>query len=192
MLGDVTASERSCGDGWGNAEMNTLLDQLEGSASTSTCLAFGSVSGEEIRFARIWSDSATSASWFSALLPDGAPVAMVLNASRACITALLGAWRAGLTVLSLPDPTRMAGATYSALLKQISDSHGDLYLLTERTRVDALPEMTAVHPVDFETAAFGGSGRRRESVGSFIQYTSGSTRSPAGVVLDLAAMASGI
>ncbi len=172
--------------------MITLLDQLEASANTSTSLSFGSVASERVAFSRIWSDSQISAGWMSARHGDGEPIAMVLNASQACLTALFGAWRAGLTVLSLPDPSRMAADPYAALLDQLAATHGRLDLLADPANMASLPETSSVETHRFEATTAGGPGKRRESVGSFIQYTSGSTRKPAGVVLDLTAMAAGI
>jgi acyl-CoA synthetase (AMP-forming)/AMP-acid ligase II len=168
-----------------------VLDLLERSAGTEAWMLFVPESKDRVPFADVWQDAATAADWFSARTAEGDTVAMVLTGTRASVTAMLGAWRAGLRIASLPDPSRMATNDYVALLRHVQADVVPSLVVVPPSAMTHLPPV-GVPLAPHEASTAGGPPGRRDYAGGFVQYTSGSTQRPAGVRLTADAIAAGI
>lgn len=169
-----------------------LLELLEASCSGRGMVRFMPDHPTPRPLAHLWRDSETAARWLSARIPEGGCAAAVLATSPTCLAALVGAWRAGLTVASLPTPARgMRSGDYQCQVAQICAQTGADLLLVDDAYLAMLPPMT-VPVVGYGECAAGAAGGRVDCVGDFVQFTSGSTRSPKGVRLDLCAVAANV
>src|SRR5688500_12621001 len=89
------------------AETNaTLLDMIERSAAGAGTVRFLADSPDRIPVGSLWEDAAKSARWQATNIGTGAVVGTILTNTYACAATLLGAWRAGNRVASLPLPAR--------------------------------------------------------------------------------------
>src|SRR5207237_10886985 len=84
----------------------SILDLLDDSATGHGTVHFPGEEPEPTPFSELWRASERAAQWIAANVGTGATVAAVLTNSRACVTTLIGAWRAGCPVASLPFPAR--------------------------------------------------------------------------------------
>ncbi len=119
---------------------------------------------------------------------------MLLDSTPECITAALAAFRAGLTLVSLPLPARgSAIEDYFGLVTEICRTAGVQSLVTDAKYVYALSELpsVAVYPFEFELPNVRRSPLESSSA-SFVQFTSGSTSHPKGVPLTLDELASNV
>src|SRR5437016_1987050 len=115
-----------------------------------------------------------------------------METSLDCLVSLLGAWRAGITTLSLPYPGRSAPLDeYRRQLLDIGRTAGvELLVLPER--LASLDLEGAVRITSFRECA---AHPRRADVadpGEFVQFSSGSTGRPKGVRLSSSAIAADV
>ncbi len=118
----------------------------------------------------------------------GGAVAALLTASHDCLATFFGALQSGLTLVSLPHPAR--GMDAEEYLAQVRT----MCTLTEASALVCEPGLTALlsaAPVPVHTfgewrSARGPDAPRTE--GSLVQFTSGSTATPRGIALTLAAL----
>ena len=61
---------------------------------------------EEAGLGRLWRRSERAAACFLDAVGPGGTVALLMETSLDCLVCVLGAWRAGITTLSLPYPSR--------------------------------------------------------------------------------------
>ena len=83
-----------------------LLDLLEGASGGRGVIRFLPEEPRVVPVAQIWRASERAARWFSQRCASDGSVGMVLATASSAVTALVGAWRAGLCVASLPTPGR--------------------------------------------------------------------------------------
>jgi len=163
-----------------------LIDRLHETASTSFHINFLD-DGEEVQFSQLWDDAGRVSAWLRAHCETPA-VGTVLDNSRGSVTCLLGAWRAGLRVISLPAPPRGRGiGWYPAYLADVC-SHADVGLVVlDATYVSSMPSALGIeifshaHILD----AAGTWAQLDLAGGRLVQFTSGSTSDPKGVELSL-------
>lgn len=170
--------------------MTTVLDLMEDAARGDGKIRF-LPSGDVRSIGDIWRDAEAAAGALSAGFAPGEAVGALLSSSPLCIAGLVGAWRAGLDLVSLPLPARgMAIEEYVALLDRITEQVGARAVLVESEYAPFL-EQARVEVIPFDEALSGGAGSRggADAVGRLIQYTSGSTSDPKGVVLSLESVA---
>jgi fatty-acyl-CoA synthase len=146
-----------------------------------------------------WAECVTDAERFALGLRrlgcrPGTQIGYVLTNSQAAATALMGAWLAGVTVLSLPLPTRaFTGDAYARYLTKIVASTDAEMLFCDQNIHSALENAGFVSlPVwDFADIRSGGvfepSPAGIDDV-CFIQFTSGSTATPRGCTLTMRAI----
>ncbi len=84
----------------------SMLDLLDDGATGRGSVHFLGDEPDPTPMAELWRESERAARWIAANVGTGTCVAMVLTNTRSCVTALVGAWRAGCTVASLPLPGR--------------------------------------------------------------------------------------
>ena len=172
----------------GAARTSHLLDILEDGASGNGTVHFISDERDPTSIADLWRAAEQSARWIAAKFGAGATIAMVLMNTRACVTALFGAWRAGCSVASLPLPARgMSSDVYSDQLRRFCMAADAAGLLLDPTFAQQFSNLGAsVHAFD-ETLS-GGPALGTERDGALIQFTSGSLGAPKGIYLGLEAV----
>jgi acyl-CoA synthetase (AMP-forming)/AMP-acid ligase II len=171
-----------------------LVDLLEDAAAGAGSLRL-IPDGTATSFADLWKQSGLAARWLASRVDDGAVVAAVMSTSVEALACLVGGWRAGLTVASLPTPARsMSVDEYRAQIETLCRLVGAKLLLVDEAHV-SLFSTAAVEVSGIRT--FTAPGRRlgpaREATpGSFVQLTSGTTSTPRGVHLSMEAMAANV
>jgi acyl-CoA synthetase (AMP-forming)/AMP-acid ligase II len=170
-----------------------LLDLLDDASDGRGAVRFWP-DDERVPFAELWTRAGRAAQALRARVDERTTVAAVLSTSADAIATLVGGWRAGLTVASLPLPARgMSGDAYAeqvdALCKLVD---ARLLLVADDDRGHFANAQTPVEGF----AALVASPRRVAGAdagrGSFVQLTSGTTAAPKGVRLSLDALASNI
>src|SRR6202040_790482 len=136
-----------------------LLELLEESATGRGVVQFVPDHPDTLSFADLWRDSERAARWLSSHVSEGGCVAAVLDSSPECLAAMVGAWRAGLTLASLPSSARGASSTeYHAQIERIChEVHAEL-LMVEHSA--SLPPTIAIRQISFQTCLGWASGGR--------------------------------
>jgi long-chain-fatty-acid--[acyl-carrier-protein] ligase len=170
----------------------TVPGLLEAAAAGDGVVSILGAEREDVPFGELWLRSERAAACFLDAVEPGGAVALLMETSLDCLVCALGAWRAGVTALSLPHPAR---ATPPDVYR---DEVLDVCGLAGAGLV-VLPERFA--GLDLEgrvrTATHGAcaSYRRQADVaapGEFVQFSSGSTGRPRGVRLRSAAIAANV
>lgn len=172
--------------------MTSILDLICDGAISSNAISFipGSPSGTAL--SDLWKASGRACAWWRGVASPGETIAMVLDSGFDSLAMLIGAWRAGLTVASLPYPARaMSELAYRNQIMKMCSACQARLLVVERRFL----ELTG----DLEVPCLALDGYLSSTVipapnedcdGNFIQFTSGSTSEPRGVVLESKALAS--
>ena len=174
------------------SELSTVPGLLENAATGSGVVSVLAGEREEIRVGELWARSEQAAACFLDTVGRDGAVGLLMETSLDCLVAVLGAWRAGITTLSLHHPARSAPLdAYRQELLEICRMAGvELLVLPEllggldfedRVRTTSFRECAA-HP------------RRADVVdpGEFVQFSSGSTGRPKGARLSSSAIAANV
>jgi acyl-CoA synthetase (AMP-forming)/AMP-acid ligase II len=174
------------------SDLPTLPGLLEHAALGSGVVSVLAGEREEAPFGELWRRSERPAACFREAVGRGGTVALLMETSLDCLVSVLGAWRAGVTTVSLPYPARTTQAdAYRAELREISRLAG-VRLLARPERFAGLALDCAVRTTSFGACA---AHPRRADVaepGEFVQFSSGSTGRPKGVRLSSAAIAANV
>jgi acyl-CoA synthetase (AMP-forming)/AMP-acid ligase II len=172
--------------------MPNLLDLLENAATERATLRTIPGPSDPVSLAKVWRRSAAAGRYLVHRAGRGSAVAMMLSTTAECVTTLIGGWRAGLCVASLPSPAR------ATPLPEYVDQLGSVLrimeaklLVVDDEIVGAIPELP-VPVVTFSQAISGVPGKSVEESGSFVQFTSGSTSTPKGVMLSMDAIGANV
>jgi acyl-CoA synthetase (AMP-forming)/AMP-acid ligase II len=169
-----------------------LLELLEDAASGRGSVHFLASDPEPTPIRALWSASGDAARWISTKVGAGSTVASVLSNTRSCAIALLGAWRAGCTVASLPLPGRgMSAETYLEQLRRFCEAACVDVLMVDSAHKALVPAASVpVHA--FDEVLSGGPPRALDGGGALVQFTSGSVGTPKGIHLTLDAVGANV
>jgi acyl-CoA synthetase (AMP-forming)/AMP-acid ligase II len=178
------------------SDLSSVPGLLENAATGSGVVSVLAGEREEVRAGELWTRSERAAACFLDRVGRGGAVALLMETSLDCLVCLLGAWRAGITTLSLPHPARSAqlDAYRQELLDVIRLAGVELLVLPERF---AGLDLAGPLPDGLRTASFPecAAHPRRADVsdaGEFVQFSSGSTGRPKGVRLSSPAIAANV
>ena len=146
----------------------------------------------EMPFAELWSRAERAAACFRDAAGAGGVVAVLMETTPNCLVTLLGALRAGVTVLSLPYPARGIDLDeYGRLLADAGERSGVQVAALPRRFAGLLPGPQPRTVSHEECAAHA---RRADVVepGELVQFSSGSTGRPRGVRLGARAVAANV
>ena len=131
----------------------------------------------------LWKRGESVAQWN--YVQGGVPVAMVLSNTSACVAVVIGAIRAGITLVSLPAPPRgVDPAWYTSFVRSACRQTGASTLAVDARYLPLLPLLDDIAYVSYEDiAGVGNHGPSSAAEFSLVQFTSGSTANPKGVVL---------
>ena len=166
-----------------------VLDLLEDGARGKGTIRFVPEHPEPMPLGGLWDRAARAGVSLLDRVGSGGTVALRLASTPDAVAVLIGAWRAGLTVVSLPHPVRHATATETrAGVQRICEMTGAALVVADRLTDDL--EGATVPACRFADVADARSvGVIPDVPGSFVQFTSGSSGNPKGVRLSLRAIA---
>ncbi len=174
------------------SDLTTLPGLLENAATGSGVISVVASGREEVRVGELWRRSEHAAACFLDTVGRDGVVALLMETSLDCLVSLLGAWRAGITTLSLPYPARSTQLdAYRRELLDIGRMAG-VQLLVLPERLGGLDLEGAVRTASFRECA---AHPRRADVadpGEFVQFSSGSTGRPKGARLSSSAIAANV
>lgn len=151
--------------------------------------------GERASTQDLWRRAETAGVAARSTVGAGGICPMVLTASSSALAVLIGCWRSGLTPASLPAPARAMGLdAYVKQLRCILASLGaEVILIAEAYRPFLVD--TGLRVATFEelcTARAVSRPRLDSDETGFIQFTSGTTGQPRGVMLSQDAMGANV
>lgn len=165
----------------------SLLEQIESAASATAAIHF-IPDGTRTTVAEIWSISERAARWLAGRSGETDCIAVVLDSSPEALATLLGAWRSGRRVVSLPMPPRgSALELYQEFVERTCASTCAAMLVVAAEYLPLLPPL-GVPVVAFESVGQGSqpsSFTERPEKAELAQFTSGSTSDPKGVLLGM-------
>jgi acyl-CoA synthetase (AMP-forming)/AMP-acid ligase II len=165
--------------------MSLLLEALESPAAQRSTIRFVSGDSGPVRQSELASSASVAGRWLESLAGSGGSVAAVLVSSFDCLSVVFGAWRSGMTLVSLPHPARgMKLDEYLDQIRMMCHIAGASHLLLDPPFVPLMPEFDLpVH--GFHEFHEGTTPSKIDGIGRFIQFTSGSTGHPKGIELSL-------
>ncbi len=167
-----------------------LIDELS-RLSSATDLDLHFPGAPPISGAELWRMTGSASAAMAAHYQPGEAIGIVLAARAEVLACLIGAWRAGLTVASLPAAPR--GASTEKWSKVLTDicvaAEASCVIAGLRERYWTVPSIPRVEPFSMTSDV------RRETDrqgASFVQCTSGTTSHPRGVRLSMGALAANV
>jgi acyl-CoA synthetase (AMP-forming)/AMP-acid ligase II len=172
--------------------MSMIMGALDGPQASSSRVFCLSDSGQPITASQLSANARQAAAWMDGLVGPGGTVAALLTASHDCLAAVFGAFRSGLTLVSLPHPARGMGlAEYVEQISVMCAMTDVGALLADPAYLELLAGASV--PVrGYNEFASCRTVRSTESPGRFVQFTSGSTGMPRGIALSLDAIEANI
>jgi acyl-CoA synthetase (AMP-forming)/AMP-acid ligase II len=170
----------------------SVLDLLEDAASGHGTVRFLASDTDATSIAVLWSQSGDAARWITNTVGAGGTIAAVLSNTRACAAFLIGAWRVGCTVASLPLPGRgMSIESYVDQLGRFCAAAGAGTLMLDPAHA-GLIENPPVRVHTYDEALGGGPTCPFDGGGALVQFTSGSLGTPKGIHLTLEAVGANV
>jgi acyl-CoA synthetase (AMP-forming)/AMP-acid ligase II len=171
--------------------MRTIVDLLDDAAAGPGTLQV--LPDDPVSLASLWAGSQGAGQAISNAAGTGGNVGALLTSSLAGVTGALGVWLSGNTLVSLPmRAPRQDAADWRKHIVSMCDLSGVEMILVPD---EVLPDLSglAVAAIGYrELSERPGLGACAGGRGDLIQFTSGSTSSPKGVVLSGTALAANI
>lgn len=176
------------------SDVTTVLSRLERSAGSSAALTFvGSAAGGEpdvVPWGRLHEDAeATAAALQARGVAPGDHVGVLGATSRPLVTAIQAVWLAGATLVCLPLPLRLGSVEEFVAQTRERIRHADIRLVIVDAELAAFLHAEPGDPPVVTLDVLGGDARRWErppddpGALALLQFTSGSTADPKGVML---------
>ncbi|MGP0051402.1 MAG: AMP-binding protein [Solirubrobacteraceae bacterium] len=164
-----------------------LLARLERAAELGGTLNVVGRHGppERITFAELWETSGGVAAAVREIADPPATVGAVLSTSVGCARTIVGTLRAGLRLASLPTRARaMSAEQHAVQLRALCAAASAVALTADAATLAALGSL-GLPLVDCDELGHGRAGSETTPGGRLVQFTSGSTSDPKGIVLGL-------
>jgi acyl-CoA synthetase (AMP-forming)/AMP-acid ligase II len=168
--------------------MKTIVDLLDDGARGTSTIRFLPAAEPE-PFGDLWRDALGASGWIASRMGTGGAVAALLDNDRQAVRGLLGIWLSGNTLVSLPRRPR--AQDYQAWLSDIRamcELAGVKHVLVPGRHRERL-ETAGLAAASFDTIPSAAPAAAPDVSGSLIQFTSGSTTKPKGVLLSGTAVA---
>jgi len=170
----------------------SVLDLLEDAARGHGTVRFLASDAEATSIGTLWAQSGDAARWITKTVGAGSTIAAVLSNTRPCAAFLIGAWRVGCTVASLPLPGRgMSIESYMEQLGRFCVAAGADTLMVDAAHA-GLIESPPVPVHTYDEVLGGGPRCPFDGGGALVQFTSGSLGTPKGIFLSLDAVGANI
>lgn len=137
---------------------------------------------EEVSYSSLWRRSRCIAAWAQQV---DRRCAVLLTNSNACVAFLLGAIQSGMKIVSLPLPSRGANTEWylSLILAICKEAQVDTVVVDASLKAE-LPVLDSIRFIGYdETLSTIGTGSLEPDEFVLVQFTSGSTSDPKGVLL---------
>jgi acyl-CoA synthetase (AMP-forming)/AMP-acid ligase II len=173
--------------------MPTIVELIEDAAVGAGRVRFCSAAVDsDVTTAELWHASERAAAWLRTFAGTAEPVALVLTASLPCLATLIGGWRGGHLVASLPLPARGMDATEyrQQVASQLATVAARVVVCDPRhyPLLEGIADEVRVFDEYDSTAPT----RPLTGDGTFVQFTSGATGAPKGVRLSLHAIGNNV
>jgi acyl-CoA synthetase (AMP-forming)/AMP-acid ligase II len=173
-------------------QVTDLLALIEAAAGTESTVRFLPAESAPMSYAQIWDRANGAAAFLHEHRGSTGRIGALLTSSSACTASILGTWRAGCELVSLPlPPRRVPLPDYVQSLDRLSRALGLEVIVCDEVYAPVLSGLS-VDVVPFEACTRQTRETWLEAGGRLIQFTSGTTRDPQGVSLSATAIASNV
>ena len=170
----------------------SVLDLLEDAATGHGTVRFLASDTEATSIGTLWAQSGDAARWITRTVGAGSTIAALLSNTRPCAAFLIGAWRVGCTVASLPLPGRgMSIESYMEQLGRFCVAAGADTLMVDSAHA-GLIESPPLPVHTYDEVLGGGPTCPFDGGGALVQFTSGSLGTPKGIFLSLEAVGANV
>ncbi len=192
MTGEVTEAFPLVAEARRNLRAEHLVASIEETARSDARVTF-LPSREEVTVGELWDRGGRAAAYLDDRFGPGSTVATLLDSSPAAVGLVLGAMRSGRRLVSLPLPPRgTAPEAYQSFAERACQSAGARTLVVPDAFLPILPDDLAIPAVGHVTVEAKGSFREQPGSAELVQFSSGSTGDPKGVLLSLGAIGTNV
>ena len=167
----------------------SVLDLLDDVCSLGDADVRFLPTGESYTPSDIGLSAYSAARWLQGLSDDGGAIGVILVSSFDALAVAYGAWLAGLTLVSLPHPARgVVPDEYLSSIEHMCEMAGANLLVIDRAYESLLPREPRIPLFHFDDYRGSAMTKSPREGGGFLQFTSGSSFDPKGVLISLDAL----